>query len=118
MAADPARRCGWPTALLATSYRSTSAAWGLLFDPGSARNRVCQALIFTACCSRHCFVWLTFLQTTADVIDGFEAAWQFFGGVFATVIPDNMAAIVDKASVRPSLVSTRLSSSMPRRAVS
>lgn len=53
---------------------------GLLFDPDAGRNRVCQALIFTACYSRHCFVWLTFRQTTADVIDGFEAAWAFFGG--------------------------------------
>jgi transposase len=71
---------------------------GLLFDPNTERNRVCHALIFTACCSRHCFVWLTFRQTTADVIDGFEAAWRFFGGVFATIIPDNMATIVDKAN--------------------
>ena len=31
------------------------------------------------------------------MIDGFEAAWAFFGGVFAVVIPDNMKAIVDKA---------------------
>lgn len=42
-------------------------------------------------------MWLTFRQTTVDVIDGFEAAWSFFGGVFATVIPDNMGTIVDKA---------------------
>jgi hypothetical protein len=58
---------------------------------------VCHALIFTACCSRHCFVWLTFTQTIEAVIEGFEAAWLFFGGVFRTVIPDNMAGIVDKA---------------------
>jgi hypothetical protein len=32
-----------------------------------------------------------------DVIAGFEAAWVFFGGVFATVIPDNMKTIVDGA---------------------
>jgi len=70
---------------------------GLLFDPDTGRNRVCQALIFTAGYSRHCFVWLTFSQTTAAVIDGFEAAWGFFGGVFAVVIPDNMKAIVDRA---------------------
>jgi hypothetical protein len=31
------------------------------------------------------------------VIAGFEAAWRFFGGVFRTVIPDNMATIVDGA---------------------
>jgi hypothetical protein len=57
---------------------------GLLFDPETDRRRVCHALIFTACCSRHCFVWLTFPQTTAAVIEGFEAAWRFFGGVFRT----------------------------------
>jgi hypothetical protein len=56
-----------------------------------------QALIFTACFSRHCFVWLTHRQTTADVIAGCEAAWVFFGGVFGTLIPDNLAAVVDGA---------------------
>ena len=70
---------------------------GFLVDPDSGRRRVVQALIFTACYSRHCFVWLTFRQTTQDVIDGFEAAWAFFGGVFRTVIPDNLSAVVDDA---------------------
>jgi transposase len=70
---------------------------GLVPDPELGRCRVCQALIFTACYSRHCFVWLTFTQTTAAVIAGFEAAWAFFGGIFAVVIPDNMATIVTKA---------------------
>jgi transposase len=70
---------------------------GVIFDPESGRRRMVWALIFTACYSRHCFVWLSFRQTTEAVIDGFEAAWEFFGGVFATVIPDNMAAIVDQA---------------------
>jgi transposase len=70
---------------------------GLLFDRESGRNRVVHALIFTACCSRHCFVWLAFRQTTETVIAGCEAAWRFFGGVFRTVIPDNMSAIVDSA---------------------
>jgi transposase len=70
---------------------------GLVFDPARGRNRVVHALILTACYSRHCFVWLTHRQTTEAVIAGFEAAWVFFGGVFRTVIPDNMAAIVDGA---------------------
>ncbi|HZD67055.1 MAG TPA: IS21 family transposase [Acidimicrobiales bacterium] len=68
---------------------------GLIPDPEAGRRRVCWALIFTACYSRHCFVWLTFTQTTKDVIAGCEAAWAFFGGIFSVVIPDNMAAIVD-----------------------
>jgi hypothetical protein len=42
-------------------------------------------------------VWLTFTQTTGAVIAGCEAAWAFFGGVFAVVIPDNMATVVDRA---------------------
>jgi Mu transposase, C-terminal domain len=70
---------------------------GLLWDAVSGRRRVCWALIFTAVFSRHQFVWLTFRQTTEAVIEGCEAAWAFFGGVFGVLIPDNMEAIVDKA---------------------
>ena len=70
---------------------------GLIFDPATGRDRVVQALIFTACFSRHCFVWLTHRQTTEAVIAGCEAAWVFFGGVFATLIPDNLSAVVDGA---------------------
>ena len=70
---------------------------GLVFDSDARRRRVCQALIFTPVVSRYSFVWLSFRQTIDDVIAGCEAAWVFFGGVFATVIPDNMKAIVDKS---------------------
>ncbi len=71
---------------------------GILYDPATDRRRVCHALIFTPCVSRYSFVWLTFSQTIESVIEGFEAAWNFFGGVFAVVIPDNMSGIVDKAN--------------------
>jgi transposase len=70
---------------------------GLIPDPERGAKRFVWALIFTAVYSRHQFVWLSFRQTTEAVITGFEAAWQFFGGVFKVVIPDNMEAIVDKA---------------------
>jgi hypothetical protein len=70
---------------------------GLLFDAECGRRRVVQALIFTAVFSRHCFVWLSFTQTTAAVIAGCEAAWGFFGGVFRVLVPDNLSAVVDKA---------------------
>jgi hypothetical protein len=36
------------------------ARMGLVYDPGSGKRRVVHALIFTAVCSRHLFVWLTF----------------------------------------------------------
>jgi transposase len=70
---------------------------GLVPDPISGHKKVCWALIFTACYSRHCFVWLSFRQTTEAVINGFEAAWSFFGGVFRVVIPDNMGTVVQRA---------------------
>jgi transposase len=70
---------------------------GLIFDPVTGRRRVCWALIFTAVFSRHCFVWLSFTQTTETVIAGFEAAWEFFGGVFQAVIPDNMSSAITTA---------------------
>jgi transposase len=65
---------------------------GLIAD--GERRRVCQGLIFTACFSRHQFVWPTFSQTTEEVIRGFETAWGYFGGVFPVVVPDNMKSIV------------------------
>ncbi|ARR77235.1 hypothetical protein MOTT12_01571 [Mycobacterium intracellulare subsp. yongonense] len=70
---------------------------GLLTDIEDGRRRVVHGLIFTAVYSRHMFVWPTYRQTLGEVIAGFEAAWVFFGGVFAVVIPDNMKTIVDKA---------------------
>jgi transposase len=70
---------------------------GLMFDQATGRDRVVHALVFTACFSRHCFVWLTHRQTTEAVISGCEAAWAFFGGVFKTLIPDNLSAVVDGA---------------------
>ncbi len=70
---------------------------GLVPDPTTGRRRMTEALIFTACYSRHCFVWLSHRQTTVAVIEGFEAAWAFFGGVFGVVIPDNLKAIVTEA---------------------
>jgi transposase len=70
---------------------------GVIPDPAASRRRVVYALIFTACYSRHQFVCLCHRQTTQAVIEGCEAAWSFFGGVFRTVIPDNMSAVVDSA---------------------
>jgi transposase len=73
------------------------ARLGLIFDPASDRRRVAHGLIFTAVYSRHMFVWLTFTQTLAAVIAGCEAAWVYFGGVFAVLVPDNMSPVVADA---------------------
>ena len=70
---------------------------GMLFDPHSDRRRVVHALIVVAVWSRHMFVWLSFGQRTEDVIEGLDAAWTFFEGVFAILIPDNLSPVVTTA---------------------
>jgi transposase len=70
---------------------------GVLFDPHTNRRRVVHALILVAVWSRHMFVWLSFTQRTSDVIDGLEAAWAFYGGVFPILIPDNLTPVVTTA---------------------
>lgn len=81
---------------------------GLILDPGSGRRRVVHALIFTAVVSRHTYVWLSYTQTLADVIAGCEAAWEFFGGVFKVMIPDNLKAVVHT----PDSLGARISTGM------
>jgi transposase len=68
---------------------------GMIAD--GERRRKLHALVFTAVFSRYCYVWLTFPQTTAAVIAGCEAAWEFFGGMFPVLIPDNLKPVVDAA---------------------
>ncbi len=70
---------------------------GFIVDRDTGRRRSVWALLFTSVFSRHCFVWLSHSQALDAVIAGFDAAWAFFGGVFAVVIPDNMATIVTDA---------------------
>jgi transposase len=61
------------------------------------RKRRLKAWIFTAVRSRHRFVYPVLQETTATAIESCEAAWDFFGGIFRVLIPDNTAAIVEKA---------------------
>jgi len=66
---------------------------GWLTLPERKRRRF-RAFIFTAVRSRHRFVYPTFEETTARGIEACEAAWEFFGGVFHVLIPDNTKAII------------------------
>jgi hypothetical protein len=74
------RRCGWPTASPPRRCRSISAGWGCSPIKPTGAGGVVRGLI-TAVYSRHTFVWPTYWQTLNEVIGGFEAAWEFFGGV-------------------------------------
>jgi hypothetical protein len=56
-----------------------------------------RAWIFTPHVSRHRFVYPCFAESTATAIEACEAAWEFYGGVFRVVVPDNTSAIVDEA---------------------
>jgi hypothetical protein len=72
--------------------------WVGAFEPDLfGKRRRFRAWIFTAVCSRHRFVCPVFRETTASAIEACEAAWEFFGGIFPVLIPDNTKAIVDEA---------------------
>jgi transposase len=70
---------------------------GLVPDPETGRQRVAHALVVTLVYSRHQYVHVTRSQRLADVIDGLEDAWAFFGGVVARVVLDNLKAAITKA---------------------
>ena len=58
------------------------------------KRRRFRAWIFSAVFSRYRFVYPTFEESTARAIEACEAAWQFFGGIFRVLIPDNTKAII------------------------
>jgi hypothetical protein len=69
-----------------------------LLEPGEdGKRRRFKAFIFTAVLSRHRFVYPVFTEQTADSIEACEVAWEYFGGIFRVVIPDNTKAIVNIA---------------------
>lgn len=69
---------------------------GLIPDPDTGRRRVVYALVVTLVFSRHQYVHLTHKQKVADLIEGLEDAWEFFGGVPDRAIIDNLKAAVVK----------------------
>ena len=70
---------------------------GLVWDPETQRQRVAHALLVTLVYSRHQYVHVSFSQKIPDLITGLEEAWEFFGGVPARVVLDNLKAAVTKA---------------------
>lgn len=69
--------------------------WVLWLDPQPpGRRRRVRAWIFTPSVSRYRFVYPCFEETTASAIEACEAAWEFYGGVFHVLRPDNTRAIV------------------------
>jgi transposase len=75
------------------------ADFGRLGKVGRAagQRRLVKGLALTPCVSRYTFCWPTYGETLPEVIEGFEEAWTFYGGVFRVVIVDNLKAVVDRA---------------------
>ena len=72
--------------------------WMILLQPDLfGKRRRFRAWIFTSVLSRHRFVWPCFRETTASAIEACEAAWEFFGGIFRVLLPDNTKVIVQEA---------------------
>lgn len=72
--------------------------WVVTLTPdASGRRRRLRAWIFTPNVSRYRFVYPCEQETTASAIEACEAAWDFYGGVFRVVVPDNTKAIIQEA---------------------
>lgn len=71
---------------------------GYILDPQTGRRQLLWALVVILAYSRHMYVHVTRRQTLADVVVGLEAVWEFFGGVTARAIVDNLRAAIAKAS--------------------
>jgi transposase len=70
---------------------------GFVHDPTTGKRRTLHALIITLVHSRHQYVHVCHTQTLADLLEGLEDAFAFFGGVPARVVLDNLKAAVTKA---------------------
>lgn len=70
---------------------------GLVPDPETGHRRLAWALLVVLVHSRHQYVHITFSQKLADVIDGLEDAWLWFGGVPRRLAVDNMKTAIVKA---------------------
>ena len=68
-----------------------------LISVAPGQRRFVHALIVTLVHSRHQYVHVSHTQALPDLLTGLEDAWEFFGGVPARVILDNLKAAVTKA---------------------
>ena len=95
---------GWMTLLAPDAARASAGASA----PGSSRPSSRAIASSTRC----------FQETTETAIEACEAAWEFFGGVFGVLIPDNTKAIVDDGRPARAADHRRLPASTRRRAAS
>lgn len=69
---------------------------GMWTDPGSGRRHSIWAFAMGLCCSRHLFVRPVIKLDQRSWTESHVAAFEFFGGVPARLVPDNLKTGVDK----------------------
>jgi transposase len=89
----------------ATEAQVDFGKMGMLRDAQTGKKRALWALVVTLSFSRYMFVWPLFRQTTEALVEGLDAAWEFFRGMPRYIIPDNMKAAVDRSDpLAPTIV--------------
>jgi transposase len=80
--------------------------WMTMLEPDErGRRRRFRAWIFTPHLSRYRFVYPCFAESIETAIEACEAAWEFYGGVFGVIVPDNTKAIVHTADpLKPRII--------------
>lgn len=69
---------------------------GSWLDPRSGKKRRVWAFVMVLCCSRHLFVRPVLRMDQRAWTEAHVAAFDFFGGVPARLVPDNLKTGVDK----------------------
>ena len=69
---------------------------GRWLDPLTGKLRTVQAFVMVLCCSRHMFVRPVLKMDQRAWTECHVAAFEFFGGVPARLVPDNLKTGVDK----------------------
>ncbi|HSS10476.1 MAG TPA: IS21 family transposase [Acidimicrobiales bacterium] len=72
---------------------------GLWFEPADGRRHRVWAFSMVMSHSRHVFVWPVVVMDQAAWVEAHVAAFDFFGGCPARLIPDNLATGVTKADL-------------------
>ncbi len=75
---------------------------GKIYDPAEGRDRTCWAFVMLLGHSRHAFVDLAFDQRAETWARMHAAAFSWFGGVPAVVVPDNLKTAVIRAAFNSS----------------
>jgi transposase len=77
---------------------------GMWTDPGTGRRVTVWAFVMVLCCSRHMFVYPVLKMDQRAWTEAHVAAFAFFTGVPARIVPDNLKTGVD----RPDLYDPKL----------